>query len=91
MSIQAKAKAAGIKPSVVYQRMKMGWDEEKALSTPVRPRRPNQKRKVPDGPFVSMSAFKDLQAQIEKDQRRCRRMQIVTIIALTGFLISVLN
>jgi hypothetical protein len=40
-SIGARARAAGLNPKLVYQRIKQGWDLEKSLSTPKRKRGPN--------------------------------------------------
>jgi hypothetical protein len=46
-SIAAQAKAKGLKPSLVYNRLSLGWTMEKALNTPVserhRPKKPNVK------------------------------------------------
>ena len=41
-TIKAQALAAGIEPSVVYQRVKKGWTLKKALTTPVRKRSPKK-------------------------------------------------
>jgi len=42
-TLSALANRVGISRQVIYDRLKHGWDLEKALSLPVRPRRPNGK------------------------------------------------
>lgn len=86
-TIKEQALAAGIAPSVVYQRMKNGWTLQRALNTPVRERKPKQ-----DDAATDLSAYyQHLYGELESMQREiivgARRCKLVSLTAAAVILV----
>lgn len=88
-NLSAKARAAGLPEAVVLQRVnKLGWDEERALTTPVRK---NKKRKtVVTGSVPALAPTSKPSSSIFDVRTLTKPPQLIALVVIvTAILIAV--
>jgi hypothetical protein len=105
-NLSEKARKAGLDPSVVYQRVNnLGWDVERALSTPVRKVARNKPATVavtpPDltatttkpSPMIpdARKRVEELEAELLKAKRNCKLAQIAALCVIVAVVMWAVN
>ena len=105
-NLSEQARKAGLDPSVVYQRVNnLGWDVERALSTPVRKVARNKPATVAaNPPEVTATTEKpspllahakrrveELEAELLKAKRNCKLAQIAALCVIVAVVVWAVN
>lgn len=105
-NLSEQARKAGLDPSVVYQRVNnLGWDVERALSTPVRKVARNKPATVAaTPPEVTATTTKpspvlesakrrveELEAELLKAKRNCKLAQIAALCVIVAVVMWAVN
>ena len=105
VNITALAREAGLPPATVHQRVSsLGWDLDKALSTPVRSlsnkKKPVVKPKVKSkssthkpSPVLESADMRteQLEAELVKAKRQCKLAQAATLAVIVAVLLWAVN
>lgn len=86
-SVAAQAKAKGIDPSLVYNRLSRGWTMDRALNTPVQVRnRPNKQKIQTVKEYVSKPSSNDSTFEQTKEDNKLLWGVFWGLLALCGIL-----
>ena len=88
LNISAQARAAGLEPTVVHGRLKMGWTLDEALSIPKYGRRAQQDPAIPTTETVSTEKPVPQKEQPRPVQKTSPSwMPIIVVVVVVGLLV----